>query len=216
VKAAARREGIRCALDLSRGKGSHANLYFGDRFTIVKDRKKADRAGASGIDAGRPRSHQRGYKMSTFCYPFTIAVDEAGFYLVKFPDLPGAATDGKTREEAVAEAEDCLAEAVAGYIVRRQKVPEPSSKGDACVSLDPLLAAKAALNNVMIDSAVSRTDLANRMGVDEKVVRRLLDPKHQSHIRAVLRAAAVLGLKAEVRFELLKVPALPLPVLRRQ
>lgn len=140
--------------------------------------------------------------MSTFRYTFTITRDEAGFHLVKFPDLPGAATDGKTREEAVAEAEDCLAEAVAGYLVRRERVPEPASTGgEASVSLDPLLAAKAALNNAIIDSGLSRTDLANRMGVDEKVIRRLLDPKHQSHIRAVLRAAALLGVKAEVRFE---------------
>jgi hypothetical protein len=34
-----------------------------------------------------------------------------------------------------------------------------------------------------------------------RIVRRLLDPKYQSHIRAVLHAAALLGLKAEDRFE---------------
>ena len=85
--------------------------------------------------------------MSTYRYPYTIACDEAGFYLVKFPDLPGAATDGKTREEALAEAEDCLAEAIAGYLVRRERVPESTyTNGDAFISLDPLLSAKAALN----------------------------------------------------------------------
>lgn len=140
--------------------------------------------------------------MSTYRYSCTITCDEDGFYLVKFPDLPGAATDAKTREEAIAEAEDCLAEAVAGYLVRRERVPEPAyAKGDAFVALDALLAAKAALNNAMLDAGLSRTELAGRLGVDEKIVRRLLDPKHQSHIRAVLHAAALLGLKAEVRFE---------------
>jgi antitoxin HicB len=140
--------------------------------------------------------------MSTYRYPYTIICDEAGFYLVRFPDLHGAATDGKTREEALAEAEDCLAEAVAGCLVRRERVPEPSyTEGDAFVSVDPLLAAKAALNNAMLDAGLTRTDLAARLGVDEKIVRRLLDPKHQSHIRAVLHAAALLGLKAEVSFE---------------
>ena len=140
--------------------------------------------------------------MSTYRYSCSITSDEAGFYLVKFPDLPGAATDAKTREDALAEAEDCLAEAVAGYLVRRERVPEPAyTDGDAFVALDALLAAKAALNNAMLDAGVSRTELAARLGVDEKIVRRLLDPKHQSHIRAVLHAAALLGLKAEVRFE---------------
>lgn len=140
--------------------------------------------------------------MSTFRYSCTITRDEDKFYLVKFPDLVGAATDAMTREEALAEADDCLAEAVAGYLVRRQRVPEPAyTNGDAFVALDPLLAAKAALNNIMLDAGVSRTELAARLDVDEKIVRRLLDPKHQSHIRAVLHAAALLGLKAEVHFE---------------
>lgn len=53
--------------------------------------------------------------MSTYRYPCLITCDEAGSYLVRFPDLPGAATDGKTREEALAEAEDCLAEALTVY-----------------------------------------------------------------------------------------------------
>jgi antitoxin HicB len=140
--------------------------------------------------------------MSTYRYYCTITCDEDGFYFVKFPDLSGAATDAKTREEALAEAEDCLAEAVAGYLVRRERVPEPTyTDGDAFVALDPLLAAKAALNNAILDAGISRTELAARLGVDEKIVRRLLDPKHQSHIRAVLHAAALLGLKAEVSFE---------------
>ena len=140
--------------------------------------------------------------MSTFCYCCTITRDESGFFLIKFPDLIGAATDGTTREEALVEAEDCLAEAVAAFLVRRERVPAPDfTGGDACVSLDPLLAAKAALNNAMLDAGLTRTELAARLGVDEKNVRRLLDPKHQSHIRAVLRAAALLGLKAEFRFE---------------
>jgi antitoxin HicB len=140
--------------------------------------------------------------MSTYRYCCTITRDDAGFFLVKFPDLHGAATDGKTRQEALTEAEDCLAEAVAGFLVRRERVPVPTySDGDAFVSLDPLLAAKAALNNAMLDAGMTRTDLAARLGVDEKIVRRLLDSKHQSHIRAVLHAPALLGLRAEFRFE---------------
>lgn len=40
IKDTAKRRGVSCFLDASRGKGSHATLYFGDNFTIVKDRKK--------------------------------------------------------------------------------------------------------------------------------------------------------------------------------
>ncbi len=32
--------GIPVRLDATRGKGSHGTLYYGDRFTVVKDRRK--------------------------------------------------------------------------------------------------------------------------------------------------------------------------------
>jgi antitoxin HicB len=140
--------------------------------------------------------------MSELIYYATITVDKGGHYLIKFPDLPGAATDGTSREEALDEAADCLAEAVAGYLTRRQPVPEPVASGDVAIPLDPLLAAKAGLNNAMLAAGISRTMLADRLGVDEKAVRRLLDPRHQSHIRSVLRAASLLGLRAHVGFEM--------------
>ena len=35
-----RDQGVAVRLVTERGKGSHATLYFGTRFTIVKDRKK--------------------------------------------------------------------------------------------------------------------------------------------------------------------------------
>jgi mRNA interferase HicA len=32
--------GVSVRFDKTRGKGSHGTLYYGDRFTIVKDRRK--------------------------------------------------------------------------------------------------------------------------------------------------------------------------------
>jgi predicted RNase H-like HicB family nuclease len=49
-----------------------------------------------------------------------------GFALVTFPDFPEARTDGETLEEALAEAADCLAEAVAGRIARTETPPKHS------------------------------------------------------------------------------------------
>jgi mRNA interferase HicA len=40
IKAAARLRGTACSFDSMRGKGSHGTLSVGNRFTIVKDRKK--------------------------------------------------------------------------------------------------------------------------------------------------------------------------------
>ena len=40
-----RERGVPVRIDTERGKGSHITIYYGDRFTIVKDRRKDIRAG---------------------------------------------------------------------------------------------------------------------------------------------------------------------------
>jgi antitoxin HicB len=58
-----------------------------------------------------------------FEYPARVEQDEAGFYLVTFPDFPEAATDARSLRAAITEAEDCLEEAVAGRIKRGEEIP---------------------------------------------------------------------------------------------
>ena len=41
----ARKNGIAIRFDRTRGKGSHGTLHYGDRRTVVKDRKKPLKAG---------------------------------------------------------------------------------------------------------------------------------------------------------------------------
>jgi mRNA interferase HicA len=45
VRRVGRERGITVEFDERRGKGSHGTLYFGDRATVVKDRKKELGAG---------------------------------------------------------------------------------------------------------------------------------------------------------------------------
>jgi mRNA interferase HicA len=40
VQALGMARGVTVRFDKTRGKGSHGTLYYGDRFTIVKDRRK--------------------------------------------------------------------------------------------------------------------------------------------------------------------------------
>ena len=42
-----RDRGVPVRFDKERGKGSHGTLYFGNRFTVVKDRRKEIRLGCS-------------------------------------------------------------------------------------------------------------------------------------------------------------------------
>ncbi len=45
VRRLARSRGIAVRFDRTRDKGSHGTLYYGDRFTMVKDRRKSLKAG---------------------------------------------------------------------------------------------------------------------------------------------------------------------------
>jgi mRNA interferase HicA len=40
IRKLGRRLGVPVSFDRGRGKGSHGRLYYGDRFTTLKDRKK--------------------------------------------------------------------------------------------------------------------------------------------------------------------------------
>ena len=45
VRKLARKNGIAVSFDRTRGKGSHGTLYYGDRRTVVKDRRKPLKTG---------------------------------------------------------------------------------------------------------------------------------------------------------------------------
>lgn len=45
VRKLARRNGVIVRFDRTRGKGSHGTLHYGDRRTVVKDRKKPLKTG---------------------------------------------------------------------------------------------------------------------------------------------------------------------------
>ena len=135
-------------------------------------------------------------------YPVDLTADEAGRILAVFPDLTGAATDGATREEALAEAADCLEEALAAAIAAGEDIPPPSpARGRPVVAPGVLIAAKAALYDAMRRQGIGKSDLARRLGIDEAVARRMLDPKHATRIDRMEAALAALGRRAVLSVE---------------
>jgi antitoxin HicB len=130
-----------------------------------------------------------------FAYAAKLTEQEDGSYLVTFPNLPEALTEGADFVEAVAEAGDCLAEAIAGRIADGEEIPVPTppTADYVGIPLDPLIAAKAALYAQMRAEGISKVELAKRLKVHEKEVRRMLDPRHQTRIRRIEKALAVLG-----------------------
>ena len=59
--------------------------------------------------------------------------------------------------------------------------------------MPPTVAAKAALVLAFRDSGLSRLAFARRLGVDDKVVRRMLDPRHATTANRLRKALRLLG-----------------------
>ena len=55
------------------------------------------------------------------------------------------------------------------------------------------LAPKLALYLAMRERSVTNSELARRLGVDERVVRRMLDPQHATRAAKIQAALAILG-----------------------
>jgi antitoxin HicB len=142
--------------------------------------------------------------MFTATYPATFLTEQNGRgFHVRFPDLPEALTGGVDLDETREQAADCLAEALAGRIVRGDTIPAPSKlkPGQYPVSVPLHLAPKLALYLAMREGRMRNTELARRLGVSETVVRRMLDPKHNTKPEKIQAALAVLGKRIVVRFE---------------
>ena len=136
----------------------------------------------------------------THAFPYAFEPEESGGVLVQFVDVPEAHTAGATEAAAGEQALDCLIAALGGYIRLGRKLPRPSpARGRPVATLPPLVAAKLALYEAMRTQAITRTELARRLGLQENAVRRLLDLDHRSHIDQIDRALAVLGKRLEVR-----------------
>ena len=138
--------------------------------------------------------------MFAFAYParFTVGADDRT--LVEFVDLPRVATDGKDDHEAMEEAMDALGSDLSLRMSRREEIPVPSAakRGLRLVSIPLWLAPKLALYLAMREQQVNNSELARRLGVDERVIRRLLNPEHVSKPDRIQSALTALGKKLTV------------------
>ena len=125
-------------------------------------------------------------------YPVDIDQAEDGI-TITCPDVPGMVTGGWGDLAAnLAAAPEALAIALSQYVDDEHRLPTPSAADGRPVVAVPLLAsAKLALHEAKLASKLSNVELARRLGVDEKEVRRLLNVMHNSRmnqIEAALRA----------------------------
>jgi antitoxin HicB len=130
-----------------------------------------------------------------YSFPAELQRQPDGSFLVRFPDLPEAVTDGATEREALAEAGDCLSEALAGRIRRGEPVPAASQvAGDMhLVGPDASITVKTALYSVLRERRMTVADLARHLRIDERKAARLIDPRAATSLTSIEGALAAFG-----------------------
>lgn len=130
-----------------------------------------------------------------FEYPAILKVQPEGGFVVTFPDIPEAITQGEDRDEALLYAVDALETALSFYIDERRPLPVPSKpkRGQAIIRPSALETAKLAIYAEMLAQGVKKSELARRLGWHMPQVDRLLDLNHASRMEHLESAARSLG-----------------------
>jgi len=134
--------------------------------------------------------------MRQFIYPALLVPDaEVGGFVVTFPDLPEAITQGDDLSDALHQAADCLEEAIVGRIRRHEPVPEASRvrSPQQAIPLPAQTAAKAALYLAVRQARLTESEVAERLNCGVEDVHRLLDPRSASKLGRLESALAALG-----------------------
>ena len=139
----------------------------------------------------------------TFNYPAAIERDEAGRFVVTFPDFGWGGTDGATLEEALDEAQDLLRELITATMRKGRPLPEPSraSKRRPLVIPSLQIALKAAFYEAYRQANISQRRLARDLNIAENEVRRMLNPDHATKASTIEAVLGRFGARISVTVE---------------
>jgi antitoxin HicB len=135
-----------------------------------------------------------------FGYRYTLKRQENGWWLVRFPGIPEALTEGETKDEARANARDCVVTALEGYMKAGKPLPRVGAghSGPDRAVLPSLVTAKLAVYETMRARGWSKVKLAKELGMSENSVRRLLDLRHSSHMWIIDEALAKMNAELSI------------------
>jgi len=133
-------------------------------------------------------------------YPVTLTTYANGQMGASFVDVPEAVTAGNTEAQTLDRVQDALVVALSSYLDDGRPLPKPSKAkgGQRLVLVPPRAAIKLAINQAMRDQSMTQAQFGEKIGVDGKQVRRILDLDHESKLSQLESALAALGLVASV------------------
>jgi len=134
-------------------------------------------------------------------FPAKFARAKEGGFVVTFPDIPEAITQGDNIDDALQHAADALETALDFYFEDGRRVPMPSrpKRGQRVIELPASVSAKVLLLNEMIAQKVRPATLARRLRVTPQEVTRLIDLRHTTKIDGIAGALKALGKTLEIR-----------------
>lgn len=143
--------------------------------------------------------------MLTFTYPALIETGDETGLVVSFPDVPEAITQGDDRADALVQASEALGLALLVYAREGRVLPKAGRSGIGAtpISVEPEVAAKLAVLDAFRAAGTTKSELARRLGRDEKEVRRILDPMHATKLPALTAALAALGRRLVIGVEVI-------------
>ncbi len=135
-----------------------------------------------------------------FNYPVILEAQPEGGFVVTFPDVPEAITQGEDEDEALLYAVDALETALSFYVDSRIPLPLPSKakRRQKTVRPSALECAKLGVYNAMTEQGIKKAELARRLGWHMPQVDRLFDLNHASRMDQIEAAAHALGVHVEV------------------
>lgn len=128
-------------------------------------------------------------------YPVHLEPADEGGFVVTFPDVPEAITQGEDEGEALLRAVDALETALSFYTDDGKDLPQASDAKSGQRTVSPCAQAAIALSiyQAMRDQGVRKSELARRLGWHMPQVDRLLDMNHATRLNQAEAALAALG-----------------------
>jgi antitoxin HicB len=139
--------------------------------------------------------------MTNFAFPVQLTPDIDGGYVVTFRDLPEAITQGDSIAECLKEASDCLEEAIAARIDDNLEIPQPSliKEREYLVYLPLSMVFKTLVYLSFQETKMSKSQLANKLNLDEKELKKILNPREITELSTLDKIFSALGKQLDIR-----------------
>ena len=133
-------------------------------------------------------------------YPARLQAAEEGGFVISFPDVPEAISQGENQQHALQRAVYALETALEFYTDAGAALPVASKlkRGQHSVRPSALACVKLCIYQAMRDEGVRKSELARRLGWHMPQVDRLLDLHHASRLDQAEAALNALGRRLEV------------------